>query len=111
MSLFKKSNILIIGDAMLDRYTFGNTNRISPEAPVPVVEMNQHENRLGGAANVALNLQSLGAETILCSVIGDDSQGILFNKLMQNANLTTKCILKTEGRNNLEPVQCYLSRQ
>ena len=99
--LFKQFNtkkVLIIGDAMIDAYMWGEINRMSPEAPVPVVEINKHENRLGGAANVALNLQSLGAEPILCSVIGDDSQGILFNNLMKDANITTKSILKIEGR-------------
>lgn len=99
--LFKQFNAkktLVVGDAMIDAYMWGEINRVSPEAPVPVVEMNQYENRLGGAANVALNLQSLGAETILCSVIGDDNQGILFNKLMQDANLPTKGILKVKGR-------------
>lgn len=99
--LFKQFNAkktLVVGDAMIDAYMWGEINRVSPEAPVPVVEMNQYENRLGGAANVALNLQSLGAKTILCSVIGDDNQGILFNKLMQDANLSTKGILKVKGR-------------
>ena len=63
-ALFKEFNskkVLIVGDAMIDAYMWGDINRISPEAPVPVVEVHTHENRLGGAANVALNLKSLGA--------------------------------------------------
>jgi rfaE bifunctional protein kinase chain/domain len=100
-SLFKEFNskkILIVGDAMIDAYMWGEINRMSPEAPVPVVEIKKHENRLGGAANVALNLQSLGAIPILCSVIGNDRQGALFKKLMQNASLSIEGILTTKER-------------
>ena len=57
---FNSKKVLVIGDSMIDSYMFGEINRISPEAPVPVVEIKYHENRLGGAANVALNLKSLG---------------------------------------------------
>ena len=67
---FNNKKVLIIGDAMIDAYMWGEINRLSPEAPVPVVEVKKHENRLGGAANVALNLKSLGATPILCSVVG-----------------------------------------
>ena len=93
---FKK--VLIIGDAMIDAYMWGEINRKSPEAPVPVVEVKKHENRLGGAANVALNIQSLGAIPILCSVIGKDFHGKLFSKLMKKASLTTRGILISEDR-------------
>ena len=75
--------ILVIGDVMLDAYIMGKVNRISPEAPVPIVQLEAREDRLGGAANVALNLSALGASPILCSVIGNEhrektksSQGI-----------------------------------
>ena len=61
---FSKLKVLVIGDYMIDEYIFGSSKRMSPEAPVPVVEVKKHENRLGGAANVALNLQSLGATPI-----------------------------------------------
>lgn len=95
-SLFEEFNskkVLILGDAMIDAYMWGDINRISPEAPIPIVEINKHENRLGGAANVALNIKSLGAEPILCSVIGDDNQGVVFQKLMKKAELSTEGIL------------------
>lgn len=95
---FKFKKVLIVGDAMIDAYMWGEINRMSPEAPVPVVEVKKHETRLGGAANVALNIQSLGATPILCSVIGNDEQGILFQKLMRDAKLTTNGILTDKDR-------------
>ena len=72
---FNNLNVLVIGDVMVDSYLWGNVNRISPEAPVPIVTVKHKERRLGGAANVALNLQALGATPILCSVIGVDYEG------------------------------------
>jgi len=95
---FNYKKVLIIGDAMIDTYMWGEVNRISPEAPVPVVEVKKHENRLGGAANVALNLKALGANPILCSVIGTDERGVLFEKLMKESNLSTEGILSTNNR-------------
>ena len=95
---FNSKKVLVVGDAMIDAYMWGEINRMSPEAPVPVVEVKKHENRLGGAANVALNLQSMGATPILCSVIGNDSQGILFKELIQNANLSNKGLLTSKER-------------
>ena len=74
-SLFEKFNdqkVLVIGDVMIDTYLWGNVSRVSPEAPVPIVSGVVEENRLGGAANVALNVKAMGAVPILCSVIGDD---------------------------------------
>ena len=72
---FNQKNVLIVGDAMIDAYMWGEVNRESPEAPVPVVEVKKHENRLGGAANVALNLKALGATPILCSIVGIGNKG------------------------------------
>jgi D-glycero-beta-D-manno-heptose-7-phosphate kinase len=68
----QRSRVLVVGDAMLDRYWFGAVDRISPEAPVPVVRVNREEERLGGAANVALNVKTLGAQATLLTVVGDD---------------------------------------
>ncbi len=79
---FSNYNILIIGDVMVDAYAWGEVNRISPEAPVPIFSCSSRENRLGGAANVALNIKSLGATPILCSVIGDDDRGKDFIDLL-----------------------------
>jgi len=95
---FNNKKVLIVGDAMIDAYMWGEVNRMSPEAPVPVVEVRKHENRLGGAANVALNLKALGATPILCSVVGTGNRGILFEKLMQEAELSTAGILSTNKR-------------
>ena len=69
---FSQLNVLVIGDLMLDRYWFGPTSRISPEAPVPVVSVTGSEARAGGAANVAMNLVRLGAQTTCCDVVGND---------------------------------------
>jgi len=95
---FNDKKVLIIGDAMIDAYLWGEVNRMSPEAPVPVVEVKKHENRLGGAANVALNLKSLGANPILCSVIGTGERGVLFEKLMKESNLSIEGIFSTKNR-------------
>jgi D-glycero-beta-D-manno-heptose-7-phosphate kinase len=95
---FNKTNILVIGDVMLDSYLWGHVERISPEAPVPIVSVNKRESRLGGAANVALNLQSLGANPIICSIIGNDSRGEEFTELLKKQKLTDAGILKSKNR-------------
>ena len=76
---FDGLTVLVIGDIMLDSYIWGSVDRISPEAPVPIVRVRKRDFRLGGAANVALNVQALGAKPILCALIGDDDAG---NKLL-----------------------------
>jgi len=97
---FKSKRILIVGDAIIDTYLWGEIHRMSPEAPVPVVDVavNQNDSRLGGAANVALNLKELGAESILCTVIGNDNRGIIFEQLMQEQGLTLEGMLISNGR-------------
>ncbi|MBU8893238.1 MAG: hypothetical protein KOO66_10695, partial [Bacteroidales bacterium] len=95
---FNKFNILIIGDVMIDSYMWGKVDRISPEAPVPVVMSTKQENRLGGAANVALNVQALGANPILCSVIGSDSKSKTFNSLLKKRSLSGEGIVENESR-------------
>ncbi|GAB4149691.1 MAG: D-glycero-beta-D-manno-heptose-7-phosphate kinase [Bacteroidia bacterium] len=95
---FSKLRVLIIGDVMIDNYVWGSVTRISPEAPVPVVSVKRKEQRLGGAANVALNVQALGATPILCSVIGVDAEGQRFLELMQQQKLAPKGILKSRDR-------------
>ena len=95
---FNTQNVLIIGDVMIDTYLWGKVDRISPEAPVPVVVVNQRENRLGGAANCALNIQSLGAKPILCSVIGEDTKGNEFIELLQKLKISEIGILRSEHR-------------
>jgi rfaE bifunctional protein kinase chain/domain len=79
----------VVGDAMLDRYWFGAVDRISPEAPVPVVRVNREEERLGGAANVALNVKTLGAQATLVTVVGDDEPGRKLKALIEKAGVVT----------------------
>ncbi len=95
---FNKLNVLIVGDVMLDSYVWGTVNRISPEAPVPIVAAQKRENRLGGAANVALNIKAMGAKPILCSVIGNDSNGKLFSQLIKKEQLTAEGIIIVDDR-------------
>ena len=95
---FAEKKILIIGDVMIDAYLWGNVNRISPEAPVPIVACKKREDRLGGAANVARNIQSLGAEPILCSVIGKDEKGKIFTDILQKRNMTQIGIMQSSQR-------------
>jgi len=86
---FANAKILVVGDVMLDRYWFGEVERISPEAPVPVIKVKRVEERPGGAANVARNIVALSAQSTLLSVIGDDEAGACLNKLLnehQNLN-------------------------
>lgn len=85
---FTNKRVLIIGDVMIDTYLWGSVGRVSPEAPVPIVSGVIEENRLGGAANVALNIKAMGAVPILCSVIGDDDRGKLILELMEEQLLS-----------------------
>ncbi len=95
---FNKLRALIIGDIMLDTYIWGKVDRISPEAPVPIVAVQKRENRLGGAANVALNIQALGAEAVICSLTGDDDKAEELNTTLQRAGLSVNGINKSRFR-------------
>ena len=95
---FNQMNVLIIGDVMIDGYVWGKVDRISPEAPVPILSVAKKEDRLGGAANVALNIQSMGANPILCSVIGDDENGKKFIALLNDLNISAEGILQSKDR-------------
>lgn len=97
-SAFDRLKILVIGDVMIDSYLWGNVSRISPEAPVPIVNVKSREKRLGGAANVALNLQSLGAEPILCSVLGDDDDSEVFINLLEKRKISVRGLIKSKER-------------
>lgn len=97
-SFIQKCRILIIGDVMLDAYLFGKVDRISPEAPVPVVSVVRRENRMGGAANVAMNLNSLGATPYLCSVIGSDERGEQLQKILEENRLSARGIIRDADR-------------
>ncbi len=95
---FKGAKALIIGDVMVDSYIWGKVDRISPEAPVPVVHAIKRESRLGGAANVALNILALGATPILCSIVGDDTDGHNFIQLMKTRGMQTRGIIQSDKR-------------
>ncbi|PKQ65828.1 carbohydrate kinase [Labilibaculum filiforme] len=95
---FSKLNVLIIGDVMVDAYVWGKVDRISPEAPVPIVSCVKRESRLGGAANVALNIKSLGATPILCSVIGEDEKGKEFLNLLSEIQEENYGIVASDKR-------------
>ncbi len=95
---FNKKKIIVIGDVMVDSYLWGNVDRISPEAPVPIVSVEKRENRLGGAANVGLNIRALGATPFLCSVIGNDAKGFEFIQLLKEEGLPTNGIIQSEKR-------------
>ncbi|MCF2503993.1 bifunctional ADP-heptose synthase [Dyadobacter sp. CY107] len=95
---FDTLRVLVIGDVMLDSYVWGKVERISPEAPVPVVNVQTREYRLGGAGNVLLNVQSLGAEAIICSVIGTDSSGDLLENSLKDKGLNCEGLIRSESR-------------
>ena len=95
---FSKLTVLVIGDVMLDDYIIGDVSRISPEAPVPIVNITARYARLGGAANVALNIKSLGAKPILCSVIGNDKKSEDFLEIMHQDDLSIQGIIKSSDR-------------
>ncbi|HEY8657911.1 MAG TPA: PfkB family carbohydrate kinase [Hanamia sp.] len=93
-----KMKVAVIGDVMLDTYWWGNVERISPEAPVPVVAVSRREQRIGGAGNVALNVQALGASVALLTILGDDEDGTQLKQLLQGKNIDTRYILESKKR-------------
>jgi rfaE bifunctional protein kinase chain/domain len=90
--------VLVVGDLMLDRYLFGEVTRISPEAPVPVVEVLREEARFGGAANVVLNLHSMGARPLMCGLIGHDAAGEQFRQLARDLGLDENGLMASDHR-------------
>jgi rfaE bifunctional protein kinase chain/domain len=95
---FKEKHIVVLGDVMIDAYLEGVVNRVSPEAPVPIVNFTKREERLGGAANVALNLLSLGAKVSMASVIGKDEDAKTLLALMQEKGINTNAVIQQEDR-------------
>jgi D-glycero-beta-D-manno-heptose-7-phosphate kinase len=92
----RRARVLIVGDAMLDRYLFGSVDRISPEAPVPVVRVTRQEERLGGAANVAMNIKSLGTHATLITVVGDDEPAHRLQQLLEEQGV--EVLLGRDGK-------------
>lgn len=99
---FKDAKVLVIGDVMLDRYIFGDVERISPEAPVPVVQKKSEKFTLGGAANVANNLAALGAKVSLAGVVGNDWAKDMVLKLLQDKNIDAEGLLPSESHPTIE---------
>ncbi|WP_207492836.1 bifunctional heptose 7-phosphate kinase/heptose 1-phosphate adenyltransferase [Aridibaculum aurantiacum] len=95
---FAEQKVAVVGDVMLDTYWWGHVERISPEAPVPVVALDKKELRLGGAGNVALNTVALGASTAIFSVIGNDEDGETLTQLLAQHNINTRYIVKSNNR-------------
>ena len=95
---FPRTRVLVIGDIIMDEYIWGDVSRISPEAPVPVVDVKRETKMLGGAGNVVSNIASLGGEAILCGVVGDDATGRQVMKMVKNLGVTTEGILQEPNR-------------
>jgi len=96
--MFDNKNVLLIGDLMLDTYLCGNVDRVSPEAPVPVVDIYNRTDKLGGAGNVALNIKKLGSNPIICSVIGNDVNGKKLINLLKDNDISTENIILSDDR-------------
>jgi rfaE bifunctional protein kinase chain/domain len=95
---FLGKKVLVVGDVMVDTYVLGKVNRVSPEAPVPIVSLEKTEERLGGAANVALNIVALGAQPIICSVVGNDDAGKSLVKLLLDSNVSHQGLVFSDSR-------------
>ncbi|MEI7896102.1 MAG: bifunctional ADP-heptose synthase [bacterium] len=95
---FNRLNIMIIGDVMVDSYLWGKVERISSEAPIPIVALRKRESRMGGAANVAMNISAMGANPILCSVIGTDEKGDQFLDLLKKEKISDEGIVRSTRR-------------
>jgi rfaE bifunctional protein kinase chain/domain len=108
---FNQQTVLIIGDVMLDSYAWGKVERISPEAPVPIVSLLKSDERPGGAANVALNVLALGAKPLVCTVVGNDSDGKILKTLFQNSGLSTDGFVESNQRRTTSKKRVLASDQ
>ncbi|OQY17952.1 MAG: bifunctional heptose 7-phosphate kinase/heptose 1-phosphate adenyltransferase [Desulfobacteraceae bacterium 4572_35.1] len=102
---------LVVGDLMLDEYLWGKTKRISPEAPVPVVDVSRADLRLGGAGNVVNNLRALGCQVSVCSVIGDDGDGLDLQRQLKNIGADTSGVVFDNGRQTSRKTRILASNQ
>jgi len=102
--------VVIAGDVMLDKYWFGSVERISPEAPVPVIAVSDSESRPGGAANVACNVSTLGARATLCGLIGDDAAGLELEGMLQTFGITTE-MTRDPGYSTIEKLRLVARNQ
>ena len=107
----KPPTILVVGDLMLDRFIFGNVDRISPEAPVPIVKLKKEEQMLGGSGNVIRNLSNLGIQTSLCSVVGQDSAGDLLIDQLLEKDIQISNVFRLNGIRTTEKMRIVAGRQ
>src|SRR5690606_27986542 len=98
LNQFNDHSVMIIGDVMLDRYLYGNVTRISPEAPVPVLDYVSTDHKLGGAANVALNILAMGGDVVLVGLAGEDDENMIFRKLLQDAAISDLGLISDHRR-------------
>lgn len=108
---FRGLRVLVVGDLMMDRYLWGHVSRISPEAPVPIVDVRTEENRLGGAANVALNLRALGATPVLLGVVGHDAEGTAFLDICHTTGLSTDGVMISRERRTTTKIRVIGNNQ
>ena len=108
---FKGKEIIVIGDVMLDHFVKGSVSRISPEAPVPVVNVEREDFVAGGAGNVAVNLAVLGAKPTVISVLGDDANGIILKQFLENTGADTTKMVTDETRPTTQKVRIIAERQ
>jgi len=108
---FKGKRIAVIGDMMLDQYFWGDVKRISPEAPVPVVEVDDEFARFGGAANVALNILKLGGIPLPIGIIGNDNDGKIFKSLMTQAGINNTGIIVDKKRPTTSKLRVIAGKQ
>lgn len=100
-SEFKNKKIVVIGDLMIDHYVWGEVNRISPEAPVPIVKVDREEYRLGGASNVAFNIKTLGATPIVLGIAGNDSYGKILKDLFESKKINSDNIILSDSKKTI----------
>lgn len=111
LTKFKSTKVLVVGDIMIDSYLWGKVNRISPEAPVPVVAVSKKENRLGGAANVAMNIAALGATPIMVATVGNDDNGEIVKSLLSENNLSCDGIVVDQTKPTIVKTRVISSGQ
>jgi len=108
---FNDLTVLVIGDIMLDSYIWGTVDRISPEAPVPIVRVRKRDFRLGGAANVALNIQALGAKPVLCALVGEDDSGSKLLACLEQQGMESDGIVVSKNRPTTVKTRVIASHQ
>ncbi len=107
----RKTSVLVIGDLMVDNYQWGKVERISPEAPVPVVKIQSEELRLGGAANVVSNLAALGCQVGVCGLIGDDAMGVKISAMLDGMGVDRTGLITDPHRPTIEKTRIMAQNQ